>query len=75
MSDPSGAITATRTMLETVCKHILDEGRVEYDEGIDFPKLYGLVSQLLNLAPSQHTEQVFKQIFGGCVLLSRVWEH
>lgn len=67
MSDPPGAITAARTLLETVCKHILDEGRVEYDEGTDLPKLYGLVSQLLNLAPSQHTEQVFKQILGGCV--------
>lgn len=65
-SDPEGAITAARTLIESVCKHILDEGGVEYDDGADLPKLYKLTATLLNLAPSQHTEQVFKQILGGC---------
>ena len=32
----------------------------------DLPKLYGLTAELLNLSPSQHTEQIFKQILGGC---------
>jgi hypothetical protein len=30
------------------------------------PKLYTLTSKQLNLSPSQHTEQLFKQILGGC---------
>ncbi len=51
-SDPEGAITAARTLLETVCKHILDEERVEYDDKADLPKLYGLVAERVNLAPS-----------------------
>jgi hypothetical protein len=29
-------------------------------------KLYRQTAERLNLAPSQHTEQVFKQILGGC---------
>ncbi len=65
-SDPEGAITAARTLVETVCKHILDENGTEHNDGQDLPKLYRLAAEQLNLAPSQHTEQVFKQILGGC---------
>jgi hypothetical protein len=65
-SDPEGAITAARTLLETVCKHILDDLDVSYDDGADLPKLYKATAESLNLAPSQHTEQVFRQVLGGC---------
>ena len=67
--DPEGAITAARTLLETVCIHILDDsGGADSDYGgsSDLPKLYSSVAKKLNLAPSQHTESVFKQILGGC---------
>ena len=30
-SDPDGAITAARTLLETVCKHILDNAGTQYE--------------------------------------------
>lgn len=63
--DPEGAITTSRTLLETVCKHILDEAQVSYSKE-DLPKLYGKTAEVLNLAPSQHTEQAFKSILGGC---------
>jgi len=66
ISDPEGAITAARALLETVCKHILDDLSVRYDDTGDLPKLYRLTSESLNIAPSQHTAQVFKQILGGC---------
>jgi hypothetical protein len=65
-SDPEGAITAARTLLESVCKHILDDLGVVYDEGLELPKLYKLMAKHLKLAPEQHTEEVFKQILGGC---------
>ena len=65
-TDPEGAITASRTLLETVCKHILDEIGVTYDDSMDLPKLHALVAKQLNLAPSQHSEHVFKQVLGGC---------
>jgi hypothetical protein len=63
--DPEGAITAARTLLESVCKHILDERGGGYSEKADLPKLYGMTSKELNLAPSQHTEDAFKRILGG----------
>ena len=64
--DPEGAITAARTLVESVCKHILDATSISYDEKDDLPKLYGLTAEQLNLGPSQHSEQIFKQILGGC---------
>lgn len=64
--DPEGAITAARTLLETVCKTVLDEAEVTYSDADDLPKLYRLTSDLLSLAPSQHTEDVFRRILGGC---------
>ena len=65
-ADPEGAITAARTLLESVCKHILDENGMVYKESEELPKLYSLVATQLNLSPSQHAEQVFKQILGSC---------
>jgi hypothetical protein len=65
-SDPEGAITSARTLIESVCKHILDEAKVSYDDTADLPKLYKQTAEILKLAPSQHTEQIFKQILGGC---------
>lgn len=66
LDDPEGAITAARSLLESVCKCILDECHIEYSDDDDLPKLYTKVSHALNIAPSQHTEQIFKQILGGC---------
>jgi|688.fasta_scaffold188716_2 hypothetical protein len=65
-SDPEGAITMARTLLESVCKHILEEAAVPYDDSPDLNKLYRQTAEHLNIAPSQHTEQLFKQILGGC---------
>lgn len=65
-TDPEGAITMARTLLESVCKHILEEAGVVADESPDLTKLYRQTAEQLKLAPSQHTEQVFKQILGGC---------
>lgn len=66
LSDPEAAITSARTLLETVCKHILDEANAEYDDSSNLPKLYKLTAKQLNLAPEQHQEELFKQILGGC---------
>jgi len=65
-SDPEGAITVARTLMESVCKQILDERGVPHNDNPDMNKLYRLTAEELRLAPSQHTEQVFKQILGGC---------
>lgn len=64
-ADPDGAITAARTTLESVCKYILGETQTPYPDNADLPKLYSLVAGVLNLAPSQQSEQSLKQIMGG----------
>ena len=68
-TDPEGAITVARTLLETVCKRILDLAGIPYAEKEDLPKLYSLVAKFLNLAPDQHTEEPIKAILGGAMSL------
>jgi len=68
-TDAEGAITLARTLIESVCKHILDEAKAQYNDAADLPKLYQQTAKLLNLAPSQHTEEIFKQILGGCTAI------
>lgn len=68
-TDPEGAITMARTLLETVTKRILDECGVVYSEKDDLPKLYAKTSAVLNLAPNQHTEEPIKAILGGATNL------
>lgn len=65
--DPEGAITVARTLLETVTKRILDETGTEYKDSDDLPKLYAKTAAVLNLAPSQHTEEPIKAILGGAM--------
>lgn len=69
-NDPEGAITSARTLLESVCKQILDQTGTQYRNDLDLPALYKETSQQLNLAPEQHTEQIFKQILGGCASIA-----
>jgi hypothetical protein len=66
-TDPTGAITAARTLLETVCKHLLEDadGNPTYGANDDLPKLYRQASELLNIAPTQHSEDAFRRILGG----------
>lgn len=66
MDDPDGAITAARTLLESTCKHILDEASVAYEDRFDLPRLYKLTAEALSLAPSQQTEPILRQVTGGC---------
>jgi uncharacterized protein YfkK (UPF0435 family) len=68
-TDPDGAVTAARTLLEEVCKHILDEEKVKYDAACDLPKLYRLVSERVGLAPSQYVDRLIKKVLGGCQVI------
>jgi hypothetical protein len=64
--DPEAAITMARTLIESVCKHILDEAGLVHSDKDNLPQLYYETAKQLNLAPEQHQEKVFKQILGGC---------
>lgn len=63
--DPEGAITISRTLIESVLKFILKEQNIKFNTNADLSEIYKEVSKLLNLAPEQHQEQIFKQILGG----------
>lgn len=65
-ADPEGAITSARTLLETVCKHVLDAEGITYKRNADLSDLCKATGAALNLAPEQHQEAVFKQILTGC---------
>lgn len=65
-TDPEGAITVARTLLEDVCKWIIHEAGETYAEKDDLPALYKKLASILNLAPDLHTETIFKQILGSC---------
>lgn len=64
-TDPTGAITAGRSLVESACKNILDELGVDYKDSDAATSLYKKVAKELNLSPDQHTEQVFKQVLSG----------
>jgi len=64
--DPEDAITAARSLIESICKYILDELSVTYEAKWDLTKLYKTTSDALRLSPSGYDEQIFKQILGGC---------
>lgn len=65
LDDPDGAITAARSLVETVCKHILDSASIVYNNEATLPQLYRLTATTLNVAPDQHSEYILKQILGG----------
>jgi len=65
-SDPEGAITAARTLIESVCKYILDKAGIAYPSDVDLPKLYHLTAECLQLAPSQYSDRTMRQILGNC---------
>lgn len=62
-NDPEGAITAARSLVESVCKHVLEESG---EQCIDLDNIYRQTSRLLNLAPDQQSEQSFRQLSGAC---------
>ena len=65
-SDPEGAITSARTLLESVCKHILERNQRTYSQASDLPALYYEAAQALALAPNQQTSETMKRMLGSC---------
>ncbi len=63
--DPEGAITAARTLLESVCKTILDDASAAYDRKDDLPKLYRNAAETLTLAPTDYADEQIRRILGG----------
>lgn len=66
IADPDGAITAARALIESTCKHILDELKKPYPDNADPSRLWALCAEELNLSPTQHAEPAFRSILGNC---------
>ena len=68
-NDPEAAITSARSLVEAVCKHILDEAGEQYNNQGELKRLYRQAAGSMNLAPDQQSEQVFKQLLGACTTI------
>jgi hypothetical protein len=64
--DPDGAITSARSMLESVCKHVLTERVVQFDPVATLPSLFNATLESLELAPRQQTDRALRQLLGNC---------
>lgn len=63
--DFEGAVTNSRTLLESICLYIYEMKVGEYDYKGNLIKLYKDVSQTLNMTPSDHSDEYLKQILSG----------
>lgn len=63
--DPEGAITASKTLFEAVMKYVLDTEKVSYSNKDDYSTLYIKLKKTINLDPTKHNVQNFKQILKG----------
>lgn len=69
-SDPEGAVTAACTLIESVCKHLLDELGEPYPAKADVQHLSSAVAKRLGLDPArkdvpESLARDLKQILGG----------
>lgn len=65
-ADPADAITASRSLVETVCKTVLEELGDEVVEREELPALYKRTALALRIDPTQY-EVVYRQILQGLI--------
>jgi hypothetical protein len=65
-TDPEGAIGAARLLIETMCKHVLDDAGARYGGKDDLPRLYGKAAKALKIAPTHRARKALKPVLGGC---------
>jgi hypothetical protein len=63
--DSEGAITSAKTMLESLLKYIADKCRISYNNDIDLPKLYGIVSNQLGISAKSQVNDINRKFFGA----------
>ncbi len=65
-TDPAGAITLSKTLLESVCKAVLTDTGIKFHEADDLPKLYKSVARAIGLDPGPPMENSLRQALSGC---------
>lgn len=67
-TDPEGAVTRAKTLVEATCKFILREARVHFSPKDDLPTLYNRVARTLLLSPQGAVEEEFRKLCGALVV-------
>jgi hypothetical protein len=65
-SDPDGAVTAARTLIETTLKHILDECGTPYNAKADLPELFKAAAEQLELDAGKAISGELRKVLGAC---------
>jgi hypothetical protein len=65
--DPGDAVTASRALVESTCKAILEELGEPVSDKDDLPVLYKKTAIALGIDPTQHEAGIHKQILQGLV--------
>jgi Abortive infection C-terminus len=66
-TNPAGAITASRSTIESVCKHICGERSVAYSDSDTLPVLFKKTVRALSLSPDQQGNAAVRQTLQGAV--------
>ena len=69
VSDPTGAVTAGRALLEAACKYVLEEFGETEDSTDDLPQLFKKASSRLQLDPRADVHGALKRTLGACATL------
>ena len=64
-TDPSGAVTAARSLLESVCKHVLFDRGVPFSSTAELPQLFDAVLQVLSFSPRAQTDRRLRRVAGN----------
>jgi len=65
-TDPEGAITSARTLVERICKHILKENNIE-NNSMQVTRLYSALANVINIAPNQQSNNALQQVYQGAM--------
>ena len=65
-TDPEGAVTTAKSLIESVCKHILDSHKIKYTDKDDIQSLYKKTAGALDINANPKANQVLLKIFSGC---------
>jgi hypothetical protein len=66
LSDPDGAIMAAHTLIEGLCRRVLDDAGASWGRKDDLPKLYGKAAKVLKIGPSHRARKAMRPVFEGC---------
>lgn len=64
-TDPEGAIAIAHSLLEKICRLVLEERGIAYSKALDLPVLMKMTVEQLSLAPTGASETAFKRMLGS----------